>query len=150
MFDVKATTSRAATNCGAACMVSFLAYYGIEKTIDEMRKELNTTISGCSGKDLRVCGGKYGLDMIVWGEGEEWEGKGTGLACDVDILDQDRPAICLWKYNHWIIFCGMDDNGKVVIMNPSRGRYSISQSLFRAFFSNVSVTNGIPERMPEE
>lgn len=150
MFDVKATTSRAATDCGAACMVSFLDYYGIEKTIDEMRKELNTRISGCSGKDLLVCGRKYGLDMRAYGEGEEWEGKGTGETVDIDILDQDRPAICLWKYNHWIVFCGMDDKGKVVIMNPSRGRYSISQSLFRAFFSNFTVTNGKPEELPKE
>lgn len=151
MFDVKETTSRASTDCGAACMVSFLAYYGKEVNIDETRKEC-AKIYGSTGKDLCVCGRKRGLNMIPWKEGwVTWlDGKEDGEACDVPIFEQDRPAICLWQKRHWIIYCGMDDKnpGRVIIMDPARGRYSIRKSLFDSWYSGVFITNGIPERLP--
>lgn len=152
MYDVKVTTSKASSDCGAACMVSFLAYYGIDITLEEARKECNTRISGCTGKDLLTCGRKHGLDMRAWKELEDGETPETPDAVinHAEILKMDRPGICWWKFNHWIIFCGVDDRGKVIIMNPTRGRYSISESLFKAFYSGVLITNGEPQELLEE
>lgn len=151
MFDVKVTTTKASTDCGAACMVSFLAYYGVDVDLETARKECNIKVGGCTGKDLLVCGRKHGLDMIPWGEDGIWETDDDARKTDVDVIEQDRPSICWWQKRHWVICCGLDDNNpnKVVIMNPSRGRYSISKSLFKAFYSGLSITNGIPERLPE-
>lgn len=138
MFDVKPVTSRRATDCGAACMTSFLDYYGVEVTLDDMVKECNVNISGCSGADLSRCGKAHGLDMRIYKTDPE------------EPIHQDRPSICWWKYAHWIICCGMDDKGKVVIMNPSRGRYAISESLFKSFYSGIALFNGEPPELPEE
>lgn len=135
MFDVKPCTSRKSTDCGAACMVSFLGYYGDEVTLEQMLKECNITVSGCTGKDLMKVGRNHGLDMKAYK---------TDAA---DVLTIDRPAICHWKYSHWIIFCGTNDDGNVVICNPSRGRYAIDRSLFEAFFSGVIIVNG---ELPDE
>ncbi|MBQ9065706.1 MAG: hypothetical protein IJ123_09695 [Blautia sp.] len=152
MFDVKVTTSKASSDCGAACMVSFLAYYGKNVSLDEIRKEC-IKVQGASGKDLLICGRKRGLDMIPWKE--KWvtwlEGKEDGETTDVEIFNQDRPAICLWEKRHWIIYCGMDDKDpdRVVIMNPSRGRFSIDKSLFESFYSGVFLTDGIPQELPK-
>lgn len=137
MYDVKPTTSRRSTDCGAACMVSFLEYYGVETTLEDMIKECNIQISGCSAKDLMDAGRNHGLPEM----------KAYKMDAE-ELVRQDRPAICWWKYNHWVIFCGMDGD-KVVICNPSRGRYGLSASLFRAFYSGISVWNGEPHDLPE-
>lgn len=152
MFDVKATTSKASADCGAACMVSLLDYYGISVTLEEMVKDCNVKVSGSTGKDLMVAGRKHGLDMTAWKEiGRDEDAPEGARVIDVAILDQDRPSIVWWKYNHWVICCGVDDTtGKVVVMNPTRGRYGVSKSLFNAFYSGVSICNGVPQELPEE
>lgn len=148
MFDVKVTTSKAAADCGAACMTSFLAYYGINVTLEQMRKECNVQVSGCTAKDLLTCGRAHGLDMRAWRELEDDEAPDGMPVTQVGIFETDRPEICWWKYNHFVIFCGIED-GKAVIMNPTKGRYKISKSLFKAFYSRISVTNGEPQALPE-
>jgi len=64
-------------------------------------------------------------------------------------LRSDRPSIIWWEYDHWCVLCGLDDEGKVVICNPSRGRYGMSKALFASFFSGVALSNGVPEDLPE-
>jgi len=138
MFDVKPTTSKKAADCGACCMVSLLGYYGEEVTLDDMVKECHVSLGGSSAKDLMVVGRNHGLDMKAWKMSAE------------DAIRNDRPTICWWKYNHWVILCGLDDDGKVVICNSSRGRYAMSQSLFKAFYSGIALSNGIPEDLPDD
>lgn len=41
-----------------------------------------------------------------------------------------------------------DGSSAGVIMNPTKGRYKISKSLFKAFYSRISVTNGEPQALP--
>lgn len=138
MFDVKPCTSINVSDCGAACMVSFLGYYGEEVTLEDMIKECNVSLSGSTAKDLMDCGKKHGLDMKAF------------KMDAADAIKNDRPSICWWKYNHWVVLCGLEDDGKVVICNPSRGRYGVSPALFKAFFSGVALTNGEPADLPEE
>lgn len=149
-FDVKPCTSKNSTDCGAACMVSFLGYYGIDVTLEQMIKDCNVKVSGSTGKDLLVAGRKYGLDMTAWKEiGSDEDAPEGARTIDVKILEQDRPSIVWWKYNHWVVCCGVNDEGKVVLCNPTRGRYSVSKSLFGAFYSGVSICNGVPQELPE-
>lgn len=139
MYDVKPCVSVEPSDCGAASMVAFLGYYGKEVTLDQMRKECNVKISGCTGLDLKRVGNAHGLDMRPF------------RIDDADyLLKMDRPAIVHWKHSHWVVFCGVNDAGKVVICNPNRGRYGISKGLFKAFFSGTVLFNGEPEEIPPE
>ena len=147
MFDVKTVTSRRATDCGAACMTSFLDYYGETVTLDDMIKECNVDISGSSAGDLKRCGVSHGLDIKIWKDVDD--GEGDPYVDDRDVYMFDRPSICWWKRNHWIVCCGKDDSEKVVIMNPSRGRYGISESMFKMLFSGIAITNGVPPKLEE-
>lgn len=132
MFDVKVTTNKRLPACGAACMVSFLDYYGETVTMEEAEKECKVTIAGSTAKDLRDVMNAHGLD-------------GRIFKTDTDgVINADRPSIIWWKYNHWCICCGLDENGKVVIMNPNRGRFGLSRSTFGAFYSGVAIFNGEP------
>ena len=125
MFDVKPKVSNKPTDCGAVCMQMLLDYYGVEVTLEEMLRECNVTLSGCNGKDLLLCGRKYGLEMRAWAANTE------------DVVNIfDRPSIVWWKRNHWVVCCGLNEYGKVVICNPNKGRYSVSRALFEAFYDN--------------
>ena len=136
MFDVIPVTSPNPTDCGATCLKMLLAYYGQDVPLDELIRECNTRIVGCTGKDLMRAGRKYGLDMTAWKmDGDE-------------VARQDRPAIIWWKYSHWCVCCGQDDEGKVVICNPDRGRYRMSMDTFLSFYTGIALFNGTPSDLP--
>ena len=133
MFDVKPITSERATDCGATCLKMLLDYYGIEADINQLIIDCNTRLIGCTATDVMRAGKLHSLDMKAY-------------KTDVDgILNVDRPAIIWWKKKHFCIFCGIDDEGRIVICNPDRGRYRMSKSLFRSWYSGVALFNGIPE-----
>lgn len=138
MFDVKPITSERPNDCGATCLKMLLDYYGIEVPLAELIKDCNTRIIGCSGKDILVAGRKHGADMTAWKMDAE------------ELVKQDRPAIIHWKYCHWVVFCGKDDDGNIVICNPDRGRYKMSYGIFESFFTDYVLANGEPHDLPEE
>lgn len=137
VYDVTPITSSKKFDCGATCLQMLLNYYGTKVDLDVLTEELNTRLVGCSAKDMLRVGRVHGLDMKAWKETAE------------DVLKQDRPSIVWWKYCHWIIVCGVDDNGKVVICNPDKGRYRLSKSNFEVMYTGVCLTNGTPEDLPE-
>lgn len=146
MFDVKPITSPKRYDCGPTCLQMLLAYYGVEVDLDALIKECDVDVDGCTGLDIMRAGRLHGLDMQGW-------------SIDADeLVRQDRPAICSWRYNHWVVFAGRDADGRVVICNPDRGRYRLSECTFKALFSGlddhpgqgVALTNGEPCDLPEE
>ena len=96
-----------------------------------------TRIVGCSAADLLRVGKSYRLDM-----------KAFSMSAG-ELIRQDRPAIIWWRYNHWCVMCGRDDQDRVVICNPDRGRYGIDQGSFAALYSGAALFNGEPETLPE-
>ena len=136
MFDVKPVTSPKPTDCGATCLKMLLDYYGVDVPLADLIKECNTRITGASGKDLNVCGRKHGLDMVAFKMDAE------------ELVKQDRPGIIWWRYNHWVVFCGQDETGKIVICNPDKGRYRMSFGTFKSFYTEVGLFNGEPHDLP--
>ena len=139
MFDVKLTTTRRSTACGPACLKMLLDYYGVNVELDTLIEECNVTVNGCSANDLLRVGRTHGLtNMAAYQETPD------------DLLKQDRPAIVWWRYNHYIVYCGMNEAGDVVIANPMQGCYPIDKASFAALCSGlaagycVALCNGAP------
>lgn len=139
MFDVELTTTRHATACGPACLKMLLAYYGIEAELDALIEECGATVNGCTARDVVRVGRAHGLEeMSSWKEDPE------------DVFYQDRPGIIWWHYDHFVVFCGLNDAGEPVIANPMRGRFAIDRGSFRALCSGiepgtcVALCNGKP------
>lgn len=132
MYDIAPITSPRPTDCGATCMKMLLNYYETDADLDSLIRECRTTLAGCSGADLLRVGRAYGLDMMAYQMDAE------------EVARQDRPAIIWWKYNHWCVCCGTDENGNVIICNPDRGRYRMKPDTFKAFYTGVSLFNGVP------
>lgn len=137
MFDITPIVSPRPTDCGATSLKMLLAYYGIDVDLGTLIKECNTRIIGCSGKDIVMAGKAHGLDMRAWKSDAQ------------DVLTSDRPAIVWWMYAHWVVYGGLDENGKVVVYNPDKGRYRIAPDTFASFYTGVALSNGMPEDLPE-
>ena len=138
MYDVKPVTSPKSTDCGATCLKMLLDYYDIDVPLDELIRECNTRLIGCTGKDLLRVGRAHGLSMTAW------------QMSAGEVLTQDRPAIVWWKYNHWCVCCGKDDAGNVIICNPDLGRFRITAETFAAFYSGVALYNGTPTELTDD
>ena len=136
MFDVIPVTSPNPTDCGATCMKMLLAYYGEDVPLDDLIKECNTRIIGCTAKDLLRVGRAHSLDMKAYKMDAE------------ELVRQDRPSIIWWKYSHFVVLCGQDDEGKIVICNPDLGRYRMSFATFASFFTEICLFNGEPRDLP--
>lgn len=146
MFDVEPITSPKPLDCGPTCLKMLLAYYGIDVPLDTLIEECHVGVEGCTGRDLLQAGRLHGLDMQTYSIDAE------------ELVRQDRPAICSWRYSHWLVFAGRDDDGRVVVCDPDRGRYRMSEGTFASLFSGladhpgqgVALTNGEPCDLPEE
>lgn len=135
-YDITPVTSAKEVDCGPTCLKMLLSYYGEDADLEQLSKECNLKITGCSAADLIRAGKLHGLDIKAY-------------KTDVDgVIRADRPAIIWWKYCHWCVCCGTDENGKVVICNPDSGRFRMSESLFKSFYSGVALFNGEPEDVP--
>lgn len=132
MYDINPITSPKQTDCGPTCLKMLLDYYGQVIPLDQLIKECNTRLIGCSAKDILRVGKAHDLDMIAY-------------QMDADeLIKQDRPAIIWWMYNHFVVFAGMDEDGKAVICNPDRGRYRVSKGTLKSFYTRVALFNGEP------
>lgn len=132
MYDIVPVTSPRATDCGATCLKMLLAYYGQDIPLDQLIDECHTRLIGCTAGDIKRAGNAHGLDIIVY-------------KMDADeLIEQDRPAIILWMHNHFVVFAGKDEAGKICICNPDRGRYRASAGVFKSFYSEVGIFNGVP------
>lgn len=136
MFDIKVTTTIHQTDCGPTCLKMLLDYYGIDSDMESLRSECNVSIAGCSMADLKRTGEKYGLDIKAY------------LMDAEELAMQDRPAIVSWTHNHFIVFGGVDDFGKVIIVDPDRGRTRMPVYDLKKLYTGYAIFNGEPESMP--
>lgn len=136
MFDVKAITSKVSVDCGATCLQMLLAYYGIEEDLKTLTVDCETNVTGCTAGGIKRAGIKHGLDIRAYNMVAE------------ELIRQDRPAIIHWRTNHFCVFCGTTDDGKVVICNPDRGRFPIPVNSFKSFYTGTALFNGEPKDLP--
>ena len=133
MFDIEPVTTEHETACGPASLKMLLDFYGIDVPLETLIEECGVKINGCTGADLLRVGRAHGLDMLAY-------------RMDADeVMRQDRPSICWWKFTHFIVFAGTNEKGEPVICNPSRGRYPIDAQTFASFYSDVAFFNGEPK-----
>lgn len=130
MYDVTPITGKRLVDCGPTCLAMLLNYYGLPYDQDQLIEECGCTMTGCKAETMLKVGRDHGMDMKCY-------------KTDVtDVLNADRPSIIWWHYDHFVICCGTDEDGSVVICNPASGRYHISRGSFAVFYSGIAMTNG--------
>lgn len=138
MYNIEPITSPLTLDCGPTCLKMLLKFYGIDAELSVLNDKCDIQLTGCTAKDIIRVGNEYGLDMKAYNMTME------------ELLEQDRPAIIWWKYNHFCVFCGLDEDGRIMIVNPDRGRYGIPKTTFKTYYSGVSLFNGEPHALEKQ
>ena len=106
------------SDCGAACLVSVIRYYGGNSTIDKIRKLSGTTQSGTTMLGLYQAANQCGMDA-------------NGYEASIkDIIEYDNVLILHVtpeeRLEHYIISFGYE-GGRFIIWDPAKGLTNISK-----------------------
>ena len=107
------------SDCGAACLVSIIIYFGGSSTIERIRRLSGTTQSGTTMLGLYQAAGQSGLDA-------------TGFEASIrDIIDYQNVLILHVTpeegFEHYVVSFGFEKE-RFIIWDPAKGLETISEA----------------------
>ena len=115
-----------ASECGAACLGSVLAYFGRWVPLTELREKCEVSRDGSSAASITRAARHYGLES-------------GGLNVRADQLPKlPLPLILFWQFSHFLVLEGFD--GRSFYLNdPATGRRKLSAEEFTKGFSGIAL-----------
>ena len=115
-----------ATECGAACLASVLAYFGRWVPLPDLRDRCEVGRDGSTAAGLSRAARHYGLEC-------------TGLYLEVQQLGKrPLPLVLFWEFNHFLILEGFDDE-RFFLNDPAMGRRVLSAKEFGKGFTGIAL-----------
>ena len=115
-----------ASECGAACLGSVLAYFGKWVPLAELREKCEVSRDGSSAASIVRASRHYGLEC-------------SGLGVPVDqLLKLEFPLILFWQFSHFVVLEGYDGNS-FHLNDPSTGRRRLSAEEFSKGYSGIAL-----------
>lgn len=115
-----------ATECGAACLGSILAYFGRWVALTELRDKCEVSRDGSSAASIKRAATHYGLEC-------------KGLSVSAEQLKKlELPLILFWQFSHFVVLEGYSE-GQYFINDPSAGRRSIPADEFIKSYSSIAL-----------
>ena len=115
-----------ASECGAACLGSVLAYFGRRVPLTELREKCEVSRDGSSAASIVRAARHYGLEC-------------NGLSVRAEQLSKlPFPLILFWQFSHFVVLEGHD--GRYFHLNdPSTGRRRLSAEEFTKGYSGIAL-----------
>ena len=115
-----------ASECGAACLGSVLAYFGRWVPLTELREKCEVSRDGSSAASIVRAARHYGLDC-------------RGLSIRVSQLRKlELPLILFWQFSHFVVLEGFDGSS-FYLNDPSTGRRKLSVEEFNQGYSGIAL-----------
>ena len=115
-----------ATECGAACLGSVLAYFGRWVPLTELRERCEVSRDGSSAASIVRAARHYGLEC-------------SGLSLRAEQLKKvELPLILFWQFSHFVVLEGYDDN-HFYLNDPATGQRSVSSEEFAKDYSGIAL-----------
>ena len=115
-----------ATECGAACLGSVLAYFGRWVPLTELRERCEVSRDGSSAASIARAARHYGLEC-------------SGLSVGAGQLKKlELPLILFWQFSHFIVLEGFDDRN-FYLNDPATGRRTLSTEEFEKGYSRIAL-----------
>ena len=115
-----------ASECGAACLGSVLAYFGRWAPLTELREKCEVSRDGSSAASILRASRHYGLEC-------------SGLSVRAEQLKKlQLPLILFWQFSHFVVLEGFDGSD-VHLNDPSTGRRRISAEEFNKGYSGIAL-----------
>lgn len=115
-----------ASECGAACLGSVLAYFGRWVPLTELRERCEVSRDGSSAASILRASRHYGLEC-------------RGLSIRVNQLRQlELPLILFWNFSHFVVLEGFDDR-HFHLNDPATGRRRVTTDEFDKGYSGIAL-----------
>ena len=114
------------SDCGAACLVMVLGYFGRWESADEIRHLCGASRDGVSAGSVIRAARALNLDA-----------KGFGAKVS-DLHELPFPQIVFWRFNHFIVLERADSDW-FEIVDPAIGRRTLSRMEFEESYSGVTL-----------
>ena len=115
-----------ASECGAACLGSVLAYFGRFVPLAELREKCEVSRDGSSAASILRASRHYGLEC-------------SGLSVRADQLRQlELPLILFWQFSHFVVLEGFERDN-VLLNDPATGRRKLSADEFNKGYSGIAL-----------
>ena len=115
-----------ASECGAACLGSILAYFGRWVPLTELREKCEVSRDGSSAASILRASRHYGLEC-------------RGLSLHAGQLKKlPLPLIVFWQFSHFVVLEGFDASN-YFLNDPATGRRTISAEEFNKAYSGIAL-----------
>ncbi len=115
-----------ASECGAACLGSILAYFGRWVPLTELREKCEVSRDGSSAASIFRASKHYGLDC-------------SGLSLRAGQLKKlPLPLILFWEFSHFVVLEGFDSRN-YHLNDPATGRRTVSAQEFNKGYSGIAL-----------
>ena len=115
-----------ASECGAACLGSILAYFGRWVPLTELREKCEVSRDGSSAASILRASRHYGLEC-------------KGLSVRADHLKKlQLPLIVFWQFSHFVVVEGFDVR-HFYLNDPATGRRRIPAGEFTKGYSGIAL-----------
>ena len=118
-------------DCGVACLLSIIKYYGGNVPLEQLRIDTYTNLQGTTAFNLVQTAQKYGFDS-------------AGYKVDINMIlsgECQFPFIAHINNNgleHFIVVYGLEKN-KLIVMDPAIGKRIINKKKFEQLFDGIIV-----------
>ncbi len=115
-----------ASECGAACLGSVLAYFGRWVPLGELREKCEVSRDGSSAASIMRAARNFGVEC-------------RGLSVRAEQLKKlDLPLIIFWQFSHFVVLEGYSSSN-FHLNDPSTGRRRISVEEFNKGYSGIAL-----------
>ena len=126
--------------CGSACLLSIIRYYGGNISLDKLLTLTNTTKEGTNFYDITKAAYEIGLTA-----------KGYKIENIGDLLNIENPfisQIVINNYNHFVVIYKIKNN-KMTIMDPAKGMVKLNIQEFSKLWTGNILTIEPYKKLPE-
>ncbi len=115
-----------ATECGAACLGSVLAYFGRWVPLTQLREKCEVSRDGSSAASIVRAARHFGLDC-------------KGLSVKADLLKNlTLPLILFWQFSHFVVLEGITER-HFYLNDPASGRRKLTRDEFLKGYSGIAL-----------
>lgn len=115
-----------ATECGAACLGSVLAYFGRSVPLTQLREKCEVSRDGSSAASIVRAARQYGLEC-------------KGLSVNADLLKKlTLPLILFWQFSHFVVLEGTSEH-YFYLNDPASGRRKLTKEEFIRSYSGIAL-----------
>ena len=115
-----------ASECGAACLGSVLAYFGLWVPLTELREKCEVSRDGSSAASILRASRHYGLEC-----------KGLSIRAE-QLKKLELPLILFWQFSHFVVLEGYDGSN-FYLNDPSTGQRRVSAEEFDKGYSGIAL-----------